>query len=198
MKKMCLAFITALALTLSTAHAADFDKGLAAAKAGNYAAALIEFSELAEQGHAGAQFNLGLMYGNGFGVTQDYAEAVNWYTLAAEQGHAGGQFSLGMMYDFGEGVLRDYAAAVKWYELAAKQGFASAQFNLGVMYYSSDGVLQNYVLAHMWANIAAANGYSDGTKFRDLAAREMAQADIETAQKMARECMASNYKNCGY
>ncbi len=33
-----------------------------------------------------AQYNLGSMYKNGLGVTQDYGEAVKWYRLAAEQG----------------------------------------------------------------------------------------------------------------
>ena len=42
--------------------------------------------ELAEQGDAEAQFNLGVMYANGEGVPQDYAEAVKWYPKAAEQG----------------------------------------------------------------------------------------------------------------
>ena len=37
----------------------------------------------AEQGDAEAQFNLGLMYEQGQGITQDYAEALRWYRLAA-------------------------------------------------------------------------------------------------------------------
>ena len=40
----------------------------------------------ADQGHAKAQYNLGVMYDNGDGVPQDYAEAVSWYRLAADQG----------------------------------------------------------------------------------------------------------------
>ena len=46
----------------------------------------------AEQGHASAQFNLGLMYARGLGVSEDDAEAVRWYRLAAEQGHASAQY----------------------------------------------------------------------------------------------------------
>jgi TPR repeat protein len=34
--------------------------------------------QLAEQGHAGAQSNLGDMYFKGRGVPQDYAQAVSW------------------------------------------------------------------------------------------------------------------------
>ena len=37
----------------------------------------------AEQGHADAQFNLGVMYHDGRGVPQDYAEAHKWANLAA-------------------------------------------------------------------------------------------------------------------
>jgi TPR repeat protein len=71
--------------------AQDFDKGLAAARAGDYATALQEWRTLADQGNAQAQYALGLMYENGTGMIQDYAEAVNWYRLAAEQGHATSQ-----------------------------------------------------------------------------------------------------------
>ena len=37
----------------------------------------------ADQGDAGAQYNLGNMYANGEGVPQDDAEAVRWYRLGA-------------------------------------------------------------------------------------------------------------------
>ena len=59
----------------------------------------------AEQGHAGAQYNLGLRYATGRGVPEDDAEAVRWYRMAAEQGHAGAQYALGFMYATGRGVL---------------------------------------------------------------------------------------------
>ena len=34
---------------------------------------------LAEQGNVNAQFNLGIMYGNGLGVPENNVEAVRWY-----------------------------------------------------------------------------------------------------------------------
>ena len=43
-------------------------------------------------------YNLGFMYDNGRGVTQDYAEALKWYRLAAELGLADAQTWLGLMY----------------------------------------------------------------------------------------------------
>ena len=73
-----------------------FEKGLAAFQAKDYPEALRWYHEAAEQGHAGAQNNLGLMYDEGRGVTQDYAEAVHWYCKAAEQGVVLAQFNLGL------------------------------------------------------------------------------------------------------
>jgi TPR repeat protein len=51
---------------------------------GDYETALRELRLLAEQGDAGAQYNLGTMYAEGLGVSQDDVEAVRWCRLAAE------------------------------------------------------------------------------------------------------------------
>ena len=190
-----LAFLMMLS---SPVTAQDFDKGYAAYKAEDYATAFKEWTPLAEQGYDEAQYNLGFMYSNGQGVIQDHKEAVKWYKLAAEQGYATAQFNLGLMYEDGQGVLQDYKEAVKWYKLSAEQAYAKAQSNLGLMYENGQGVLQDNVMAHMWYNIGAANGNENGGTNRDIIAKEMTSEDISEAQAMARECMNSNYKKCGY
>ena len=76
----------------------------------------------AEQGHASAQSNLGLMYDNGEGVPEDDAEAVRWYRLAAEQGLAEAQSNLGFMYDKGEGGDERAAARCRHLESAGMAG----------------------------------------------------------------------------
>ncbi|MFG6083666.1 hypothetical protein ACEUZ9_005388 [Paracoccus litorisediminis] len=43
----------------------------------------------AEQGEQVAQYNLGLRYANGRGVSRDDAEAVKWYRAVAGQGMQG-------------------------------------------------------------------------------------------------------------
>jgi TPR repeat protein len=234
MRSIYWVLLSVFALLATATYAGDFDKGLAAYEAGNYATAFEEFSELAEEGLAEAQFNLGLMHEYGEGTTQDNAAAVEWYTLAAEQGYIDAQYNVGVMYEYGKGVLQDYAMAAEWYTLAAEQGYASAQLNLGLLYFnglegtenynqaakyftlaaeqgkasaqlnlgvlygSGLGVIQDYTLAHMWGNIAAANGADNGATLREFAADSLTQADITAAQALARECMASNYENCGY
>ena len=99
--------------------AGHLQKGWAAYHAGDYPSALREWRELAEQGDAKAQFNLGLMYASGQGVAQDDTEAVKWWRLAAEQGLAEAQFDVGLAYHDGLGVDQDYAESVKWWRSAA-------------------------------------------------------------------------------
>ena len=103
-------------------YAQDFDKGDEAYFRGDYAAALKEWRPLAFRGNASAQYLLGGMYRNGYGVTQDNREAVKWYRLAAEQGLAYAQASLGIMYGNGEGVIQDKVYAHMWYNIAASDG----------------------------------------------------------------------------
>ena len=80
------------------------------------------YRKAAEQGHADAQNNLGVMYDNGKGVRQDYTNAVQWYRKAAEQGHAGAQINLGMMYEKGQGVRQSKIVAKEWFKKACANG----------------------------------------------------------------------------
>jgi TPR repeat protein len=185
-----------ISVVFTTALAGDFEDGIAAIEHKDYATALIKFRNAAQQGSVEAQFNLGLMYDMGHGVAQDYKEAVRWYQRAAQQGLAEAQYTLGLMYNLGQGIAQDYKEAVRWFRLAAKQRYKAAQHNLGVMYMAGQGVLQDYTRAHMWFNIAAVSGDKDSVKGRDLAASKMTAQQIEQAQRMARECMASNFTKC--
>ncbi len=150
----------------------------------------------AEQGYKFAQARLGTMYERGQGVLQDYREAARWYRLAAEQGHGYAQDRLGLLYDFGNGVVKDPQEAVKWYRLAAEQGNASGQFNLGIKYALAQGVIKDDVIAHMWLNIASSNGIEIAAESRGTVEEGMTRSQIAEAQKLARECVAKNYKGC--
>ena len=137
------------------------------------------------------------MYSEGRGVLKDDAEAVRWYRRAADQGNASGQYSLGLMYSEGRGVLKDDAEAVRWYRLAAEQGNTAGQYGLAFMYSEGRGVLKDSVLAHMWWNIAGANGDETARNNRDILERDMTRDEIGRATELARECMASDYRDCG-
>jgi len=79
-------FILFLLFWPTLAHA-DFQAGMDAYNQGDYATALKEWRPLAEQGNADAQFNLGVVYSKGQGVSQDYIQAHMWVNLADAQGH---------------------------------------------------------------------------------------------------------------
>jgi hypothetical protein len=92
----------------------------AALQRGDFRLAAGLFYPLAEKGDARAQYNLGLLYASGLGVTHDYQAALKWHRLAAKQGHAGAQGELARMYAKGEGVPQDYVRAHMWYSVAAE------------------------------------------------------------------------------
>jgi len=191
-------FVIAALFTLifTAALAGDFEDGVAAYDRKDYASALVKFRSAAQQGNRDAASLVGMMYNEGTGVLQDYKEAVHWFQIAALQGDRSAQLGLGFMYGKGQGVAQDYKEAVRWFRLAAKQGDARAQHNLCVMYLKGQGVLQDYARAHMWSNIAAGNGYETAAKMREFLASMMTAQQIEQAQRMARECMSSNFTKC--
>jgi TPR repeat protein len=92
-----------------------------------------------EKGEMNAQFNLGLMYFHGDGVTKDLKTALFWFKEAAEQKLKEAQYFLGCMYESGQEVEggespENYAHALRLYTLAAEQGYAEAQYALGHIY----------------------------------------------------------------
>lgn len=166
LRRIFVGVVLTMLVAFSAARAGPFEDGLAAAGIKDYATALRLWQPLAAQGHAGAQYNLGLMHYRGQGVEKNYIEAEKWYRLAAAQGNAGAQFYLGIMNRLGN-ILgpenkRDYKKAVEWYLLAASQGHARAQDSLGDMYDKGLGVAQDYGKAVKWYRLAAAQGNRSG------------------------------------
>jgi len=167
------------------AWGADLDKGLAAYNEGDYETSLAECQPLADEGDAMAQFCVGRLYANGFGVGMDDALSLHWYGAAAEQGHAEAQFNLGVMHSNGWGVDMNDQEAAKWYRLAANQGFLQAQTSLAKLCHKGRGVEQDIIEAYMWYDIATQLGDS-GSKFkRDEIAGELSAEHVTTAQQMA-------------
>ena len=81
----------------------------------------------AEQGHAGAQNDFGVMCAKGCGVSKDYAEAVNLFRRAAKQGYIHAYFNLGVSYLKGRGIPKNNKEVYIWFSIAASKGFKSAE-----------------------------------------------------------------------
>ena len=130
----------------------------------NYQLALLWYWLAARQGHAEAQFLLGLFYEEGEIIGQDYAKAVRYFKRSAEQGFVLGQNNYAWMLIRGDGVERNYNEGFKWYKLAAEQGFYKAQFVVGLAYFLggwSSVAKQNFQEAVHWLRLSADQGDPD-------------------------------------
>ncbi|MEE3478275.1 MAG: tetratricopeptide repeat protein, partial [Methanomethylophilus sp.] len=64
----------------------DLDRSVKLTAEGKWNEARKILIRLARKGVMEAQFNLGLIYFNGYDVKPDYGKALKWYTKAADQG----------------------------------------------------------------------------------------------------------------
>jgi uncharacterized protein len=188
MTRVARAIMASIFLVLNppaTARAGPLEAAVAATHNGEYALAHQLLRPLAEKGDARAQFNLGYLYANGWGVQRDYAESAKWYQKAADQGLSVAQYNLGRAYSDGDGVVQDYTEAARWYQLAADQDYPAAQLSLGIAYAYGQGVPRDVVNAYMWISLSAIRGIQN--KGLVELQRAMTPAQITEAQKLARE-----------
>lgn len=86
-----------------------------------------QWRQLAEQGDAEGEYQLGMSYCCGFGPEHTDTVAYKWLCRAALQGHEQAQYQLGRMFGYGI-KLRPFSEpqradfAYMWYDLAAAQG----------------------------------------------------------------------------
>ncbi len=159
-------FISNIAAVLGN-RAAEFNKGVCLMEKKEYGEAYDAFVSAAEKGLAGAQCELGYMYAEGLGFTQDLEKAEHWYRMAANQGDGSALASLGFMHYDGTVVSKDRSKAAKLWERALnihpvprgwKTWHTDVESHLGVMYLDGDGVEQNYDNALRYLTQAAEAG----------------------------------------
>lgn len=177
--------LAALVLLLAaSAWSGDFQKGLDAYNSADYETALAEWQPLAEAGDVGGQYGLGLMYGNGFGVTMDDALAIKWYGEAAAHGHALAQSNLAVMYQNGWGVPQNDAEAVRLFTLSAEQGVVEAMVALGRYYAMDFSADYDPVQAYQWYSLGALFGAIDANSKREFVAGKMTAEQVANADAL--------------
>jgi len=97
-------------------------KGYAEFKMAHYDNARKIWQALAERGNAEASFNLGVLYEDGLGVSQDLAQALLHYETAAVGGSFKAQYRLGLLYFTGKKVPLNKVKAKHWLTKAAAEG----------------------------------------------------------------------------
>ena len=178
----------------------QYNHALSMKKKGTYPQAYKLLLQLAEQGHAEAQFDIGYLYGFGLGVPKDRKKSLEWYRRSAKNGSPRGLAYLGSAYSMGMGDFsKDRAQAKKLFLLAAEQGHARAQSFLGGLYSSGNGIPKNKVQAYKWW--ALAEKHLSSSKHRKYAhedlnrlKKEMTPEEISKAKKLVREWKPKTWK----
>lgn len=188
-----LGFSLGLLLALASSFTlAGFDEANAAFVAGDYAKAQAELKPLLDNNDPRAQYAMGVLYENGFGVTKDLPQAAAWYLKAAEQGNSDAQYNLGAMHEHGVGMPVNYAEAARWYRPAAEVGDIDALSNLGVLYQNGQGVKQDKVLAMALYNLSVAfagNGRTQAAQNRQALANQMPLDDVKQSLTLTEELL---------
>lgn len=138
----------------------------------NFVQAACCFHQAAQQGHAGAQYNLAQCYQKGKGVPKDDQQAFHWFQLAAANGHKGAQsrliqynskgheslpsskegspeasksnFQLGREIYCHPAQLHDYPKAAEYFQKGCDEGDVNAMYLLAVSYSTGLGVPRDY------------------------------------------------------
>ena len=153
--KILVAFL--LSISLFTSAFADYIDGQRAYASGDYENAVLEWTIVAGDGNARAQYNLGWMHANGKGTAQDFKMAIEWYKKSAEQDNVNAQYNLANLYLRGQGAAQNDKLAFSWFMKAAEQGDAPSQYNLGRMYLLGKGDAKNTLEARFWIKQALEN-----------------------------------------
>jgi len=175
------ALATVLSLVFTPLAAQDHQRGVDAYDAGDYATALREWLPLANQGHAYAQFNVGLLY-----------DPIKLYQCGNRRCSTADALALGAGVR-SMGITKTFDEALTWYRRAAGQGHARAQNKIGIIF---EALLDDKTRALMWYRVSAMNGLDSGASNYNRLRRGyfVQQGQLET---LARECINSNYQNCG-
>lgn len=138
----------------------DLELGIFKLNGGEFKEAIKEFEPLVAEGYSPAEYQMALIYQNGYGVAKDLQKAYELFSLSAAQNNPDALFSLALMYSEGKPVKKDLKMAFVLTEKAADKELASAQFNLGVMYHNAQGVDRDYLKASRWYRKAAEQNYA--------------------------------------
>ncbi|MFW2176758.1 MULTISPECIES: tetratricopeptide repeat protein [unclassified Moraxella] len=143
------------------------------------AGAMDVWRKSAEQGHAKAQYNLGVAHLCGISQSEPNIDrAVEYLKQSAEQAFRPAHLVLGWLYQGGATTLPqspvgsslpiDHELALGYYEVASELGNPQAQYFLYQMYATGNGVDANQEVALTWLRQSAKQGY--GKAFERLEA----------------------------
>jgi TPR repeat protein len=139
----------------------DVDDAIEAMRAGDFAEAYCVLKPYAEAGDPEAQYNIGWMYLNGYGLAMNDSRALEWWKRASDQGYTDASFSIAMLYSLGEGkVEKDVDTAIDYYLMAVEDGHEDAHMIIRSMLARND-----QAISHRKQEIIRTYGYILGPLF---------------------------------
>lgn len=128
---------------------------------------------------------LGVVYGEGHGITPDLEKAVEYFRHGCEGGAVMGCLNLALLYRSGTGVREDLSEATRFFEKACELGNIGACENVAVAYASGKGVPKDFVKAATFYRKACDGGLSPGcTNLGSLyASGQSIPKDLEKARE---------------
>lgn len=146
-----------------------------------------QYQIAAEQGHAEAQYSLGLILSGAVPDSPHNArKSYSWFREAAEQQHPMAAYFLAMCFESGNGTEKSSELAFDWYRRAATLGNNAAMNAIARMYATGAGIRPNLRNAYAWNEVAAASGYEGATGHRKKIESQLSKKDLAKAKKLAR------------
>lgn len=113
----------------------------------------------AKQGNVSSQYQLGMRYQYGNGVSKSQSKAHLWLEKSARAGYVKSQHALSQFYQQYAKNAAGIKKALLWEKRAADKGFADAQYSLGMMFQNGSLVNKNAAEAKKWLKKAARQGH---------------------------------------
>ena len=153
------------------------------------------YKQSAEAGNSLAQYEVGLAYSKGIGVSEDQKEAFQWYKKAVDNGNHNAICNLAYHYNTGSGTALDHDKAYELYYLDAMMGDMTDQYNLALYYYHGWGnVKKDLNQARHWFMQSADQGYEKAKKMlaniensEDDQVKDVSTTDKEEAKQSIRQ-----------
>ena len=185
-----------LTLTCSITFANERLRGYQALEQKDYKTALYYLSYDANLGDDKAQYNLGIIYKKGLGVSVDENEAFSWFFLSASQGNILANYALGHAYLKGSGINKNYKLALKSFKFSALGDHPTSRLILGNMYFQGQGVEVSYPKAFLWWRLAEDLNIHGARQNINMIKEKMSKDEYNEGYVLYSNCMKNTLYNC--
>ena len=171
-------------------------RGFQALEQQDYDTALYYLTFFAANGDTKANYNLGIMYREGFGVKKNDVQSLTHFIEAAENGHMLGNYAVGLAFLTGKGSDIDAEAAIHYFSEAALLGHAISPVEIGNLYFRGGLVERNFVSAHFWWSLAHDRNAPGASKNLGALLSKMNQEQKRRAFLLQNKCKKLTLRQC--